>query len=225
LGVSSIGSGWYYVQLDNGVFGWVPPSAMASSGDFSHVPPVVPPQSARRGPTPVSSNLVLNGMALSPSAPVCAGIFNVQVNVVNSGNTPSAAATVTVQDIHVASGTVTASGTGNVPSLNPNTNFVVVVSLTDTMYYNEAHLVRAIVGNSQVTATYTLGQGSCNLTPTPTAASPTAVPPSPTRTTVPPTSTATTELPSPTGTTAPPTSTATTELPSPTATVGTPSVP
>jgi inhibitor of cysteine peptidase len=168
VGMSSTNSGWFIIQLPNGARGWISPTVVTPSGDFSAVPRVNPPP--RPTPVPVPTNppfasVTLNGISLNPTTPTCGTSFNVQVNVLNAGNAVSGATTVSVQDVHLASGTATASGSAGVPALNPGANFVAVVQLNVTAYYNEAHQIRAWVGGSQVTANYTLAQGNCGAQP------------------------------------------------------------
>jgi hypothetical protein len=144
--------------------------------------------------TPVPT-VVLNGIALNPANPTCGQTYTVQVNVNNRGTTNSAPGTVTVQDINVRTGDITASGTGNFPAIAPGQNSVVSIQLASSLFYNEVHQVRAFIANSVIAATYTLQQGTCNVTLTPsqtaTGAPPTTVP----TTAVPPTTAPTTIVP------------------------------
>jgi hypothetical protein len=101
----------------------------------------------------------------------------------NVGNAQSPGGTVTVQDIHVDSGTVTWTGYGNYPALNPGQNYVVVIPATITTYVGNKHELRAINNGQQQTTRYTLGNGSCGAPPpTPTATPKPPKPPKPTGT-------------------------------------------
>ncbi|MCA9915478.1 MAG: SH3 domain-containing protein, partial [Anaerolineae bacterium] len=69
LGLSSFGSGWYYIQLPNGRRGFIAPSTVNASGDLNNLPPVEPPPP----PTPpatatplTSANLQVTGLRLDP---------------------------------------------------------------------------------------------------------------------------------------------------------------
>lgn len=178
------------------------------------------PTGTRRARTPLPrtpvTGVVLNGIALNPASPVCGQTYSVQVNINNPTTTNTAPGTVTVQDINVRTGDITASGTGNFPAIAPGQNSVVTIQLTTTQFYNETHQVRAFVGTSQIAATYALQQGTCNVTLTPTftftPVPPTAVPPTATAptTAVSATVAQTTAAPTATATTAPPTATSAT---------------
>jgi len=184
LGISSTGSGWYYIQLPNGIIGWISPFVVATSGDFSQVTLVTPPPlpvTLTPTPTVAVPNLILNGIALNPATITCGQAFNVMLNVTNTGTGPSGPSTVFVQDVHVRTGIVTTSGAAAVPPLDPGANVVVGVPLTVTAFYGEAHQLLADLGGSQITTSYTLLQGQCNQPPAP--------PPPATITPVPPTAT------------------------------------
>jgi len=191
IGISSSGSGWYYIQLSDGTKGWIAPNVVVKSGDFSNVPVVTPPPALPAFTPTATPGLIVNGIALAPAVPVCGQTFNVSVNVTNPGKTPSLADKVYVQDVSQA-GTVAASGVGAIPAINPGANYVVVVPLTVTTYYNVVHQVQATLDGSQITTTYTLAQGQCN-NPTPNGSSSpipaTVAPPTATPTTVVPTTT------------------------------------
>src|SRR5262249_31451572 len=86
-----------------------------------------------------------------------------------------------------ADGQVITSGAGFVPPLGVGANFTVGVPLIVTAFFNETHEILVTVGGSQITTTYTLGQGQCGnaAAQVPTAVPVTPVPPTP----VPPTPT------------------------------------
>src|SRR5204862_292337 len=119
--------------------------------------------------------------------------------------------------VHVTSGTVTTSGAGFVPPLRPGANYIVGIPLIVTVFYNEAHQLRANLGSSQITRNYILAQGQCNVNNRPNATStsiPTATPVPPSATPIPPTFT---PIP-PTATPVPPSDTPIPPTATPTAT-------
>jgi hypothetical protein len=75
------------------------------------------------------------------------------------------------RDVHLASGTVTASAVNRVPAVNPGATYGVVIRLTVTTNYGEPHQIVVDLGNSQITTNYTLAQGQCNIPPSVTPAS------------------------------------------------------
>jgi len=155
----------------------VTPLRISNTSVFTATPRVI---RSTLTPTAVRSSLLLNGIALNPANPTCGSVFNVTVNVNNPTAAITAAGTVYLQDIHLSSGTVTTTGSGNVPALNPGANYVVTVPLTVMLYYNEVHQIRANIAGAQITANYTLAQGACNVsttTPPPATASKTIPPP------------------------------------------------
>ncbi len=145
LGISSFGSGWYYIQLPNGRRGFIAPSTVNVTGDVDALPPIEPPPP----PTPpatatpiTSANLQVTGLRLEPVQPVCNESFDIFINVANTGTGPTnASSTLRVIDRHVASGTTTATTVGGFPILNEGGNFVVVATLTVNTFFEEEHEV------------------------------------------------------------------------------------
>jgi hypothetical protein len=154
LGISSFGSGWFYVETDSGRRGWVAPSVVDFSGDlasltrFNPPPPPTPPATA----TPLTSaNLQVTGMRLDPVQPRCNEAFDVYINVQNTGTGRSAASgTLSVNDRSVRTGAITGSTVGGFPQIDAGASFVVVVTLTVTTYYSEDHdvVVQLDTGNT-----------------------------------------------------------------------------
>jgi hypothetical protein len=180
IGISSSGTGWYLIRLSSGLEGWVSNSVVTASGDFRSVPRIAPPPPPfTNTPIPtatpiVSANLTGSAPALSPYPPTCNVGFQVLVNITNNGSgATSAPATILFQDVHVASGTVTASFIREVPVLAPGANFVVGNdSVVVSTYFNEEHQLRVIIdpngvlpetnkGDNVLTTNYTLQQGGC----------------------------------------------------------------
>ncbi|MCB9458731.1 MAG: hypothetical protein H6670_03700 [Anaerolineaceae bacterium] len=181
FGVSNRGTGWYQVLLPTGLAGWVSPTVVYTTGDLNNIPPVEPPAPL---PPPAESNIQLSGLQIQGNA-VCAQTFNVHINVGNVGNAPSPAGDITLQDVNIRTGQVTYTNYGSFPSIAPGANYVVVIPVTTSAFFNETHELRAFAGNKQVNGQYTLQQGDCGGTtpptaaPPPTAVPPTAIPPTP----------------------------------------------
>ena len=179
IGISSTGSGWYFIQLPNGRTGFISPSVVRVEGSLLGIQVVTPPP-VPATPTPVATatpvtqaDLALSGIRPEPNPPVCLQAFNVFINATNFGSGPSAGpANVRVQSVHVASGTVASSGTAQVPVLAPGQNFVVVIPLNVGVFYNEGHELVATINfdnavpdtnpaNNTIRFSYTLAQGGC----------------------------------------------------------------
>ena len=162
LGISSRGTGWFKIAVRPGVEGWISPTVVDQTGSFSAVPPVAPPAPLAVQPAQPSPGAVFaNGMEIVGGSPTCAQTFTVHVNLGNTVNAASPAGQVVLQDIHVASGTVNATGYGSYPSIGPNGNFVVSIPLTITTYVNEEHELRVTNNGRTFSIRYLLGQGSC----------------------------------------------------------------
>ncbi|MCA9888517.1 MAG: hypothetical protein KC546_09090 [Anaerolineae bacterium] len=156
---------WFQVRLDSGATGWVSRTVIIESGDFSSVavaspPDPLPPRPQVPTPTPPTS-VIPNGMSIQGGAATCNQQFNVQVNMGNIGSSIAASGSVTLQDVDVRTGVVTYTGYGSYPSLNPGANYVVVIPVNSSVYYNEDHELRAFANGHQYSIRYTLQQGNC----------------------------------------------------------------
>lgn len=177
LAISANGTGWYQIRLVSGLVGWVSPTVVTVLGNASALPRVSPPAPLPPAPTAVpTSQTVLNGLSIDGGVLTCGVTGTVRVNVHNPGSTNSNAGTVTVQDVALRTGAVTATSTGSFPSIAPRGNFVVVVALTVTTYFNEPHQIRAISNGQQMTLDYVLATGNCAGAP-PTSTPVPVVPP------------------------------------------------
>lgn len=164
---------WYQIRLNSGVTGWVINTVIVVSGDFSAVPIATPPDplapaapAAPQAP-PAQANVAPNGMEIEGGQGICNQPFNVRINVNNAGNIASAAGSVTLQDVNVGTGEITFTGYGNYPVINPSGNYVIVIPVTTSLYYNAQHELRAFANGRQYSIRYTLEQGNCNLAPPP----------------------------------------------------------
>lgn len=179
IGISSTGSGWYFIQLPNGRTGFISPSVVRVEGSLLGVQVVTPPP-VPATPTPVptatpatQADIALSGIRPEPNPPVCLVAFNVFINATNVGSGPSAGpANVRVQSIHVASGTVASTGTAQVPALAPGQNFVVVIPLNVGVFISEEHELVATINfdnaipdinpaNNTIRFSYILAPGGC----------------------------------------------------------------
>jgi hypothetical protein len=176
LGISSFGSGWFYVETDSGRRGFVAPSVVEFNGNLDDLdainppPPPTPPATA----TPITSaNLQVTGMRLDPVQPRCNESFDIYINVQNTGTGRSAASgTLSVNDRHVRTGAIAGSTVGGFPQLDPGASFVVVATLTVNTYYAEDHDVIVQLdtggtnpetneGDNSFSIRYNLRQGGC----------------------------------------------------------------
>ncbi|MGB7337995.1 MAG: CARDB domain-containing protein [Phototrophicaceae bacterium] len=176
LGISSFGSGWFYVETVNGRRGFIAPSIVEFTGNIATLtlinppPPPTPPATA----TPVTSaNLLISGIELRPAAPQCGEAFDIFINITNSGTGASnASGSLTVIDRNNRTGITTASTVGGFPVINPAGNFVVVATLTVDTFFEETHTIVITLdsngtipetneGDNTSSVTYTLAQASC----------------------------------------------------------------
>jgi SH3 domain-containing protein/CARDB protein len=179
VGISSLGTGWYLIELANGSRGWVSPSVVTVSGDISSVPRVEPPPpplptAIPATPTPISTvNLVAGNFHFDPGSPKCKQTFNIYIDVANFGSSPSPSGIVGIQDLRRADGSLQGSTIGAFPVIQPGQTISVgPIPLTINTFYNEEHrLVMSVDPANQIPETnegdnvkeaaYTLDKAAC----------------------------------------------------------------
>lgn len=179
LGISTTGSGWYYISLPNNRRGFISPNIVRVEGNVANVQRIDPPP-VPATPTPVatatpiaSSNIRITGFEIVPASPTCAVEYKVRVNLYNDGPSNTGGPfTVQVVDRHTRTGSNAATSSVSVPNIGANANYLVEVPLTASIYYGEVHRVIATVDSGGVIpelnendntfgADYTLQQGGC----------------------------------------------------------------
>jgi uncharacterized protein YgiM (DUF1202 family) len=179
IGISTTGSGWYYIQLPTGRRGFVSPSVVRVEGNINGVQSINPPPvPATATPVPTatpafSPDLLPSGVRLEPLTPQCNQAFNVFINVTNNGATTSnQAVDVQVTNKHTRTGQIIQTSNGSAPVLAIGQNWVVVVPMNISAYIGEEHEIIVTVdpanlipdtnrGNNSTSIKYTLGAGGC----------------------------------------------------------------
>lgn len=176
VGISTSGSGWYYIELENGRRGFVAPGIVRFEGNPNGLQRISPPATPTPTPTntPVpTGNLQITGLELQPATPQCAETFEVYINIANTGTSAtSTGGSILVRDRNVRTGDITATGTTTFPALQPGENFLRIIPLTVDTYFDETHQVIVTVDSNnevretnetdnQRTITYDLGQSTC----------------------------------------------------------------
>jgi SH3 domain-containing protein len=183
LGISSMGTGWYYIALPNGVRGFISPSVVDAAGNVSNlqfINPPPPPATATPTPLPATAtpstsiNLIAGNITLDPSVPKCQQTFNVYVDIRNDGSQNLAyGGAILVQDLHVSDGGLqqqTVGGFGPIPA--HTTYNIGPIPITVSTYYNEQHRIIVIVdsnnnvpeyneGDNRSELVYTLAKAGC----------------------------------------------------------------
>lgn len=157
IGLSALGTNWYLIVLPNGVQGWVAPSIVDVTGNFSNVPRVNPPPPPTATPVPFTAtpastvNLVAGNFRFDPGSPNCGQAFNIYMDVANFGTSTSPSGTIAVNDYRQADGSFQTSTVGAFPSIAPGqTVNVGPIPLTVSTFYNENHRLLMIVDGSNL---------------------------------------------------------------------------
>jgi hypothetical protein len=159
VGLSSFGSGWYYIELPNGRRGWVAPSVVTVFGDLTNVPRVAPPPPPATAtptppPTPVSAiNLVAGNFRFDPTSPRCNETFNIFIDVANFGTQTffGSSAIISVQDFRRADSSFQTSTTALIPTINPNQTINVgPIPIKVATFHSEEHRLVMTIDSSNL---------------------------------------------------------------------------
>ncbi len=180
IGRSSTGSGWYFIELDNGVRGFIAPSTVIAAGDLRDTPFINPPPppvtpTFTPSPTPITTaNLVITAITTDPAAPRCNQTFTIFVTIQNVGTgATNTSGSINVVDTHAGTGSVSGSTVGGFPVLQPGQSFTGIIPLTVSTFYNEQHNITITIdslgqvaetneGDNVAVHPYVLQQAGCS---------------------------------------------------------------
>lgn len=183
-GISSFGTGWYYVELANGRSGFIHPNIVRPEGDLSALarinPPPLPPTPIPQPtavPPPVQpstgANLRITHVQISPHPAICNQAYEIQATVTNDGNAPSTSGfAIEVRDSRPdGSGLVTIVIGGSPLAAGETRTYA--GHLQTGVYVDELHNINVVVDarnevgetnegdNLYATAPYFLQKGNC----------------------------------------------------------------
>ncbi len=183
-GISSFGTGWFYIELDSGRSGFIHPNIVRPEGDLSALarinPPPLPPTpiplpTAVPAPAQPSTgaNLRITHVQINPHPATCNQAYSVEVTVINDGNAPATRGNaIEVRDSRPDGSGLVTTVIGGSPMAAGETR-TYAGHLTQNQYYNELHHINVVVDsrnevgetnegdNIYATAPYILQRGNC----------------------------------------------------------------
>lgn len=165
-GISSYGTGWYYIELANGRSGFIYPGIVNTRGDLGNLPRINPPPLP---PTPIplptavpappqpqtGADLVFHSVRVDPHPVECNETYRINVTVRNAGSgAATSGGNILVSD-RGANGTAQAQTT-NIAfgPLAPGHTTEVFGHLTPTLHYEtHHHITLQLDSNNQVAET------------------------------------------------------------------------
>lgn len=187
LGTSSRGTSWFFIELDNGVRGFIHPNIVQAEGDLSNMdliaPPPLPPTPipiptvipvAAPPPAPASGpNLVFGEIRMEPHPATCNETYTIHVTVQNNGNGDAGGFSVEVRDSRMGTGAGQATTQIGFPPLPVGQSRSAFGRITQNQHYEELHHVNLFLDvhnqvaetnegdNHGATAAYVLRRGRC----------------------------------------------------------------
>ena len=151
-GISSFGTGWYYIELDSGRRGFIHPNLVRTEGDVGSLarinpPPLpptpIPPPTAVPAPT-TGPNLRILNVQMSPHPAKCNEAYEIQATIRNDGNAASGPFALKVQDSrHDGAGLIEHIIGGAPLAVGEQRTFGGY--LTQSQYFDELHHVNVYV--------------------------------------------------------------------------------
>lgn len=164
-GVSSRGTRWFFIQLENGVSGFIHPNIVRAEGNLSGLslinPPPPPPTPipipttipASPAPAPATgADLIFAGVQVSPHPPRCREAYRINVTVRNAGNGDArSGGLIEVRDSLQSDGRVLGTTQIAFGPLAAGASQTVFGHLTMDQHFNEVHNVNLYLDvNGQV---------------------------------------------------------------------------
>ncbi len=184
-GLSSFGTGWYYIEMATGRSGFIHPNIVRVEGDLSDlarinppplpptpipIPTAVPVQQPQQPQQPTTGpNLNITHVQVVPHPAKCNQPYSIEVTVINNGTAPAASGhAIEVRDTRFDGQGLVSSIIGGTPLAAGETR-TYGGHLTTSLYVNELHHINVIVDvrnevaetnesdNHYATAPYILG--------------------------------------------------------------------
>ncbi len=184
-GLSSRGSGWYYIELENGRSGFIYPLIVTAEGDLENLPRINPPPlpptpipvpTAVPQPQPPASNganlIFESDIRIDPHPATCNQSYRIDVTVRNNGTAASASGLIRVVDSRDTGQNPQETEIGYGP-LEPGQAQRVTGHITPTQWFETTHHINLYLDyrnntaetnendNHAATAPYILKRGSC----------------------------------------------------------------
>ena len=190
LGTSSRGTSWYFIELDNGVRGFIHPNIVRTEGDLSNLERIAPPPLP---PTPIpiptaipveappaapaapasGPNLAFGEIRMEPHPATCNEAYTIHVTIHNNGNGDAGGFVVEVRDSRKGTGEGQATTPIGYPPIPAGQSRSAFGRLTQNQHYEEEHHVNLFLDihnqvaetnegdNHGATAAYILRRGGC----------------------------------------------------------------
>ena len=185
-GVSSRGTRWFFIRMENGIGGFIHPNIVRTEGNVSSLrlinPPPLPPTvipiptviPAQPVPASSGANLVFGPVVVSPHPATCGQTYRITATIRNVGNANAPSGVVVeVRDSRAADGSVLEATHIAFPPVNAGAEATAFGHITMNLHYDELHHINLYLDvNNQVaeanendnhsaTAPYVLQRGGC----------------------------------------------------------------
>ena len=153
LGISSTGSGWYYIQTPAGVLGFISPQLVTVSGNVSGLARVAPPSVSlppTQPPVQNRANLTVSNLALAGGAVNCTDRTSIVFTVTNSGTATAPESVMKLAMFTTPHASIIVEVTGTVPPIAPGASVQTGADLFLNASPNGSYTLRGIADISAI---------------------------------------------------------------------------
>jgi subtilase family serine protease len=151
LGISSTGSGWYYIQTPDGALGFISPDVVTVQGNLSGLTAVVPPNApvvtsvpATQPPTQTMANLTVSNLALAGGAVNCSDRTSIVFTITNTGTATAPESVMKLAMLTMPQMSIVVEVTGTVPPIAPGASVQTGADLFLNASPNGSYTLRGI---------------------------------------------------------------------------------
>jgi subtilase family serine protease len=150
LGISSTGSGWYYIQTPDGALGFISPQLVTASGNVSGLARIAPPNTPTatlpptQPPAQTAVNLTVSNLALAGGAVNCTDRTSIVFTITNTGTATAPESVMKLAMFTTPHASIVVEVTGTVPAIAPGASVQTGADLFLNASPNGSYTLRGI---------------------------------------------------------------------------------
>jgi hypothetical protein len=150
LGISSTGSGWYYIQTPEGALGFISPQLVTVSGNLNGLARIAPPTTPvtnippTQPPAQTAVNLTVSNLALAGGAVNCTDRTSIVFTITNTGTATAPESVMKLAMFTTPHASIVVEVTGTVPAIAPGASVQTGADLFLNASPNGSYTLRGI---------------------------------------------------------------------------------
>ena len=151
LGISSTGSGWYYIQTPEGALGFISPQLVTASGNLNGLAVIAPPAAPvitsvppTQPPAQTAVNLTVSNLMLTGGAVNCTDRTSIAFTITNTGTATAPESVMKLAMFTTPHASIVVEVTGTVPAIAPGASVQTGADLFLNASPNGSYTLRGI---------------------------------------------------------------------------------